>query len=105
MLTTMITVKQKLTNMLIERGMFESQAEAVMNLALPTLNKQAENVNGTEMQDNIEVPVAPYVITWDAPATDYPSVMYALWFASIKPIALKWIDENKPQAWFREMFV
>lgn len=84
-----VTVKEKLKNMLMERGMSQSQADAVMEIAIPDLNKLDLD----------------YKITFDSQASGYPNKLYDLWFMHIKPIALKWIDENKPQAWFREIFV
>lgn len=87
--TQTITVREKLENMLMHRGMFLTQAEAVMDIAITELNKLH----------------ADYKITFDSRASDYPDMLYSVWFMHIKPIALKWIDENKPQAWFREIFV
>lgn len=84
-----ITVKEKLINMLIKNGMFRTQAEEVLAIAIPELNKLAGG----------------YQIQFDTPATDYPLALYDQWFKTIKPIALDWIDKNKPKAWFRDMFV
>lgn len=84
------TVREKLESMLVANGMFESQAKEVMEIAIPELNKLADD----------------YTITFDSPSNQYPSSsLYTIWYISIKPIALKWIDENKPMAWYREMFV
>lgn len=44
-------------------------------------------------------------IRWGDTESAHPPVIYSLGMAIIKPIALQWIDDNKPQAWFREMFV
>ena len=46
-----------------------------------------------------------YQITYDSPSNDYPDVIYNILFMQIKPITLKWIDDNKPMAWFRAMFI
>ena len=85
----MATVREKLEHMLTERGMFDSQAKSVIDMAIPTLNNL----------------VVGYVITYNSPSTDYTTTMYNIWFNSIRPIALKWIDDNVPQAWYRPMFV
>lgn len=87
----MTTVKNKLKKMLISRGMSDEQAEEILKEAIPALQKEAESLS--------------YEITFDSPAEDYPSTLYSIWFATICPIALKWIDDNKPQAWFRDMFL
>jgi len=48
--------------------------------------------------------VPDYDITWDRDEGGYPDNMYILWTIQLRPIALKWIDENAPMAWFRDMF-
>jgi hypothetical protein len=83
-----ITTKMKLVAMLIANGLFESQANEIIKLAIPEIDKLN---NG-------------YQITWDRPASEYPGVLYPLLFISIKPIALQWIEDNCPQAWFKPMF-
>lgn len=83
-----MTVRGKLEEMLVKNGMFESQAKEVIDLSIPVINELAGG----------------YEVTFDAPAKDYPPVLYGWWFQTIKPIALKWIIENKPNAWFRAMF-
>lgn len=84
-----MTTKEKLIKSLVNKGMSESQAKEVIELAIPEINKLSND----------------YSITWERPFEEYPEIMYHLWWMIIKPIALKWIDENKPMAWFREMFV
>ena len=81
-----MTVREKIENMLVQNGMFESQAKEVMDLAIDDLNK-----------DN-------YKITFDRPSNEYPDPFYIVIFLRIKPIALKWINENKPLAWYKPMF-
>lgn len=83
-----MNTKQKLESMLIKRGMFDSQVESIMKIAIPELNEL----------------VGRYDITWDRPSDEYPDVIYNILFIAIKPIALKWINENKPKAWFKPMF-
>lgn len=85
----METVREKLEGMLVANGMFESQAKEVIKLSIPKLNELSED----------------YKITFESPSNKYPDIMYPLWYMTIKPIALKWIIDNKPMAWFREMFV
>ena len=83
-----MTVREKLESMLVANGMFENQAKEVIDLSIPKLNELADG----------------YTITFESPSKQYPDMIYNLWFITIKPIALKWIDDNKPMAWFREMF-
>lgn len=82
------TVKQKLESMLIQRGMFESQAESVMEKAIPELNSIVKDYN----------------IRFDSSSSEYPEVIYSILFMSVKKVALEWIEENVPMAWYKPMF-
>jgi len=81
--------RAKFAQMLTDRGMFESQADKVMEQFVP----EFDEVN------------AGYRVTWERPASEYPDAFYAVGFMYLKKTALRWIDENLPQAWFRVMFV
>lgn len=84
------TTRQKFEKMLTDRGMFESQASKVMDIAAEKLKEDLPN----------------YRITWQRPSSEYDDVFYTSFFATrIKGIAAKWIDDNLPQAWFKEMFI
>jgi hypothetical protein len=83
-----MNVEEKLQKMLTDRGMSDCQANEVMELAIPELNNLVEG----------------YSITMDRPSDEYPNVIYNVLFMQIKPVALKWINENKPMAWFKNMF-
>lgn len=85
----METVREKLQKMLVSKGMFESQAEEVIKLAIPELKALLDD----------------YEITLDRPSEEYPQSIYDVLFFIIKPIALRWIEKNKPEAWYKEMFV
>jgi hypothetical protein len=80
--------REKLEQMLVSNGMFESQAKEVMEISIPELNNLVED----------------YQITFDRPASEYPNVIYNILFLAIKPIALKWIEEKMPMAWYKPMF-
>jgi hypothetical protein len=84
-----MTTKEKIIEMLVEKGMFQNQAEKVF---------QAAKENLTEFMPG-------YSITWDRPASEYPAPVYAAMWLTVKDEALKWIDKNAPEAWFRQMFV
>ena len=84
-----MTVRGKLEGMLVAQGMFASQAQKVMDLAIPELNKLSPD----------------YAISFDRPADEYPTTLYSVWYASVRPVALKWIDENQPLAWYRDVFI
>lgn len=99
------TVKQKLISRLIINGFSEAQANEVIKSCIHFLNEDAGRMSRKGMKSHCRLIEKPYKITWDAPANDYPPFLYNHWFDSMKPTVLKWIDKNKPQAWFREMFV
>lgn len=84
----MKTVKEKFIQMLVNMGMFESQASEVMELAIPKLNVITES----------------YSLTWDSSSDSYPEPIYTVLMLSIKPVALDWIINNKPEAWYKPMF-
>jgi len=83
-----MNTREKFESMLVANGMFESQAKQVMDIAIPKLDSM----------------ISDYKFTWDRPAEEYPEVIYNVVYMSLKPIALKWIEENAPRAWFKPMF-
>lgn len=83
-----MNTREKFESMLVANGMFESQAKQVMDVAIPEL-------------DNM---FSDYKFTWNRPAEEYADVIYNIVYMSLKPIALKWIEENAPLAWFKPMF-
>lgn len=83
-----MTVREKLTNMLVKNGMYESQANEVMKLAEPKLNELVDD----------------YDIKFDLQENHYPSIIYKILFIEIKKVALLWIDDKFPNAWYRPMF-
>ena len=83
-----MTTRERFEQMLTNRGMWPEQARAVMDIAIPEI-------------DDID----SYKITWGLPAGEYPNAIYVVLFMRIKPIALEYIDDNMPNAFFRPMFV
>ena len=83
-----MNTRERIENMLIENGMFKQQAVKVMEKAIPKLNSIVEN----------------YDITWNGSASEYPDVIYNILYNAVKPIALKWINDNIPMAWYKPMF-
>jgi len=83
-----MTTRQKFEQMLFECGLFENQAKAIMDKAIPMLDALTPD----------------YRITWDRPASEYPEHFFTVGFLTVKTAALAWIDENIPKAWFRAMF-
>jgi len=84
-----MTIQGKLEKMLMENGMFESQAKEVMNLAKPNIEKLVEN----------------YHLDLNQNSDEYPNAIYSVLFLAIKPIALEWIEKNIPLAWYKPMFM
>ena len=76
----MATFESKLTEMLIERGMFEQQATEVMQRV--KTDKASEAMKGR----------------WNDDVSGYPEqLLHVAWY-DVKQHALAWIDENAPQA-------
>ena len=84
-----MTAEDKFIVMLTDRGMFESQAVEVMKIAKPNL----DSIFGA------------YKLTWSMPYDDYPQVIYDVLFQDIKIVALKWIEDNVPLAWYKPNFL
>lgn len=82
-----MSFKQWILNQLTDRGMFDDQAATVF--------EAFKNDNQNEAM----------LLRWNDLVDDYPVSMRAVLLLGIKTFALKWIDENCPQAWFRSMFV
>lgn len=83
-----LTTRERFEKMLIECGMFYDQAHAVMDKAIPVINEQSGD----------------YDVTWDRPSTEYPDAVYNVLFLTVKPIALEYIEQACPNAWFGAMF-
>lgn len=81
-----MTTLENQTQLLFNMGLFQPQAEAIMKVAVEELN---ESVN----------------VNWNDDITGYPPAIQGMIHLAIKPIALNWIEENCPNAWFKEMFV
>jgi len=76
---------------LVSKGMFDIQATEVMNrVVIDSKNKDSANnaMNGR----------------WDDKVEDYPPTMSVVLSIAIEPIALEWIKDTLPEAWFRPMF-
>lgn len=82
-----MTVRQELAKRLMDMGMFESQALEVLKLAEPKLNEV--------LKDN------SIALDMDG---GYDGSVYRVLISFIKPIALKWIKEKMPMAWYKPMF-
>lgn len=82
----MMTFEEKMKNLLVANGMFESQADGVITMAKThdALYSFADN--------------------WQKDISTYPDMMVNVVWMGIKRVAVLWIDEHMPQAWYREMF-
>lgn len=83
-----MTAKEKLKKMLTDQGMFDNEANAVLEEAIP----------------QIESLIPDYKITWHSPVSEYPDAVYNAMWHPLCDAALKWIDKNAPRAWYRSMF-
>ena len=83
-----MTSKEKVIEMMTSRGMFPEQAEKVFE----------------KVKDEVNELVPNYDFTWDRPAKEYPETIFNILWLTVKIEAYKWIEENKPMAWFKPMF-
>ena len=82
-----MTMKDKMKALLMQNGMFESEAEQVMEMAK----------NDTRLADMKS--------RWNDDIEGYPpQLLNVVWF-SVKRNALLWIDANIPQAYYRNFFI
>lgn len=81
-----MTFKNVMIQEMIDRGMFESQAQEIMDLYV------------NDPRNLIEVHI------WDDYANDYPNTMKNVLWIGVKEFAFQWIKDNLPEAWFRPMF-
>ena len=87
-----MTTREKFEAMIFEHGVFESQAKAMMDFAIPKIDAQM-----VEQQTQI--------LTWYRPSIEYPNAIYATVFMIyVRPLIVEWIDANLPLAWYRPMF-
>lgn len=87
-----MTTREKFESMIFNNGVFENQAKAMMDFAIPKIDAQ--------MQEQ-----KTQTLTWDRPCSEYPSAIYATVFMIfVRPLVVEWIDKNLPQAWYRPMF-
>jgi hypothetical protein len=68
-------------------GMFKDQCKEVLKLAME------DNVLNDTMDNR-----------WNDKISDYPEFLLAIIWLSIKDAALKYIEENCPEAWFKPIF-
>jgi len=81
------TTIQKFKAMLTSNGMFDNQADEVLELFKPKME------------------VGGYRMTWDRPASEYPLPVYAMGQMILYQTAVEWFDANLPKAWNRQAFL
>ncbi len=82
-----MTFRQALVAEMVSRGMFESQANKVMEIVI------ADEVN-RDMAGR-----------WDEDASKYPAPLLIVLWLNARETALAWIDQNLPRAFYRPMFL
>jgi uncharacterized iron-regulated protein len=84
-----MTVREKIEQILIDLGMFQQQAQKVMDIVVPQIDAISED----------------YQIEWDNDFDIYEDEMYEFLFSIVKPETLKWNGKHCPKAWFKENFI
>lgn len=83
----MTTFKQFAEQFLTDNGMFDNQVADVMKRLMES--EAADPMRGR----------------WDQAMSGYPAIMKNVLVLNVKAEALKYIDENCPEAWFRPCFL
>lgn len=81
-----MTLKEKLTAMLVERGLFPDQAKQIMESIITDPDNKS-------MSDR-----------WSHDIEEYPEPMLKVLWLVTSTHTLNWIDENLPLASFRPLF-
>lgn len=81
----MPTLEEKLSNTLVDHGMWPNEAQAVM--ASVKESPVMESMKGR----------------WGQAAEGYPPQMLGVLWMTVKDEAVKWIDANKPQHWAKAL--
>lgn len=80
----MPTIREHMKQQLINKGLFDSQADAVITQA----EKNVESMQGT----------------WGRQVDAYPPMIITQMLKHVKATALTWINEHDPNAWFKREF-
>jgi len=84
-----MTFEQSIETHLVSRGLFPTQARAIIDEIKNSTDEHAKRV--AEM-------FTQYV-------TGYPEIMMNIIMISVNSLALEWLNKNKPQHWARPMFM
>jgi len=87
------TIKEKILHFLVKRGFFAEDAVKVFELYKQEDNKDGDNDHVGYMEGR-----------WDDLVSDYPIQLMAVMFMGVERVALEYIKEHIPKAWFRPMF-
>ncbi len=80
-----MTVQEKFEQKVYEMGVFPNDAKAIVEAAKVELDAMSP-------------------LNWDSPASGYPEQIYQIGMLTVKRVGLDWIEQNKPNAWFKAMF-
>jgi len=82
-----ISIKEELRSRLLICGMSDYQADAVIDVA------------------EHDILMGGIVSKWHRKVEDYPKPIVDLAWHNLKAVALEWLEENKPLAWFKPIFI
>lgn len=116
----MASLRQKLVDQIFNDGMWEDNAKTVVQILIDKCEGYdtrqspadedgdyaglfANDVFQDAYRQNGVDPDRSH-IHWDS-EDGYPTQLFDILYYQARKIALAWIDANKPNAWYREMFV
>ena len=84
-----MTVTEWMLESLTSRGMFDQDAEKIIEQLKPQLEKSDHSMSER----------------WNDKISNYVMPIKTVWSIWLDRVALEWIDENAPQHWARPMFL
>ena len=84
-----MTIDEKMLQMMVERGLIESQAKEIMQ----------------RVKTTTDIPGMPgrWADSTEAYGPQSENIVWLIWLF-VRPVALGYIDEHCPEAWYRSMF-
>ncbi|MGD1524021.1 hypothetical protein [Vibrio owensii] len=88
-MSEIISVRAVMIHNLVQNGMFEEQANKVME----NVESHSEDLKGTWALDSMHD-------NWNKDAFGYPHMILQLAWRHVQRMAVKWTEDNAPEAWF-----
>lgn len=90
-----LTTRGYFEQWLCSYAIFESKAKEIMDAIIPKIEDRLQQLETNN-----------YKITWDRPASEYPTALYntIIVVADVKGLVFEWAEQNMPMAFWKPMF-